>query len=226
MPILRRFRPALKELLAPALTTGPDLGPDGDAAIQAWQVRACRVRTALDAWRRLGVYSRVLGYESAEIRVAQIPHSTPPERWVALPFGDEVNRPPGGRLSLVLERVGTPSVTDPWVGLLLDEWSERIPLREEDAGVVFQYDAPGTEAPSAILLAVTPDGHKNWSLDYLEETVNETFDLAKIRAVDTHGLGAMDQVLPMTYLAANPQNQAISTSFVGMLMAEAVIEGQ
>ncbi|MDJ0762837.1 MAG: hypothetical protein QNJ97_07585 [Myxococcota bacterium] len=228
MLILPRFKPAFPEILGPAIQTGPDLGADPDTAVAAWRARASRVRPALDAWRRLDIYARMLGHSPAAATVAQIPHGTPPERWVGLSFTDESDRPLGGRLSLILERVGSSiqSATEPWVGLLLDDWSERIPTPEEDAGIAFHYDAPGAEAPSAILLAVMPEGPERWSLDYIEQTLNETLSLAKVRAVDGQGLGAFDQILPMTYLASNPKNEAISTIFVGMLVAEAIIKGQ
>ena len=156
----------------------------------------------------------------------------PGAAWVGLPFADEAHRPVSGRLSLLLRRHATPAATQPWGGLLLDEWTERIPNREEDAAVVFYHDSPGAQAPQAVLVAVPPvppapqrgePAPQRWSLDQLVATLNETLDLARIRAVEGEHLGILAQALPMTYMAANAADDTVSTSFAGLLVAQAVI---
>jgi hypothetical protein len=70
---------------------------------------------------------------------------------------------------------------------------------------------------------VPPTRTETWSYEILEETLLETLESARMRALDLSNLGLFGQVLPMAYLAANPQNAAIATSFVGLVMADAVI---
>ena len=48
----------------------------------------------------------------------------------------------------------------PVVGLVVDRWSERIPGPDQVTGVAFHFDAPSTEAPQTMLLAVTPEGDR------------------------------------------------------------------
>jgi hypothetical protein len=71
------------------------------------------------------------------------------------------------------------------VGLWLDEWSESIPDPAAVTGVAFHYDSPGQEPPQALLIAVPPTEAERWSLTDFAATLNETVDLAKVRAVDS-----------------------------------------
>ena len=38
-------------------------------------------------------------------------------------------------------------------GLLIDEWTERVPAPSETTGVAFHFDEPESRPPQAILLA-------------------------------------------------------------------------
>jgi len=87
-----------------------------------------------------------------------------------------------------------------------------------------QFDAPGAQAPQALLIAVPPDAQPHWSYDALERTLLDTLSLAQIRALDLSHLGEFGQLLPMTYLAENTARVAVSTSFAGLLVADATVE--
>jgi hypothetical protein len=69
-------------------------------------------------------------------------------------------------------------------GLLLDEWTEPLPKKEEVTGIAFNYDAPNSAPPSAILLAVTPEETGSWQWENLVASVLDTFERAKLRAVE------------------------------------------
>jgi hypothetical protein len=72
----------------------------------------------------------------------------------------------------------------PQAGLLIDEWNEVIPNRIETTGIAIHYNQPNTEPPQCVLLAVSPNVNGRWEWDDLVETVNDTFDRAKRRAVE------------------------------------------
>jgi len=74
-------------------------------------------------------------------------------------------------------------------GLLIDEWTESVPNREEVTGLTFNYNAPNSAPPQAILLAVSPDETGSWSWDDLVDSVLDTFRRAKLRAVEPDSLG-------------------------------------
>ena len=71
--------------------------------------------------------------------------------------------------------------------LLVDQWQEGIPNPEgtELTGIALRYDAPQTEAPNAVLIAVPPYQSSNdfWSTDLLAHTLLETIELMQIRLV-------------------------------------------
>ena len=69
-------------------------------------------------------------------------------------------------------------------GLLIDEWVESFPNKEEITGIAFNFDQPNSAPPSALLLAVTPEETGKWKWANLTETVLNTIERAKLRAVE------------------------------------------
>jgi hypothetical protein len=81
------------------------------------------------------------------------------------------------------------SAAGPQCGLLIDEWTESVPNREEVTGLTFNYNAPNSAPPQAILLAVSPNETGSWSWDDLVDSVLDTFRRARLRAVEPDSLG-------------------------------------
>src|SRR5690606_653477 len=73
-------------------------------------------------------------------------------------------------------------------GVLVDEWTEVIPTREETTGLAFHYDRPSTEPPQTLLLALPADFTGSWSWQDLVDTLHETLDLARKRGVEPQHL--------------------------------------
>jgi hypothetical protein len=223
LPVVPRFRPAAPELLASALVAEPLLGDEPGATVEGWFAQLARVRPPLDAWRDVRIMGRALGRAPGRPRIAQLPLA-PGAVWAGLQFATEAQRHRSGLVSLALVgELQPPGADRPWAGLLLDSWPEIVPNAEEDAGVVFHFDAPRAEAPQAVLLAVPATPSPHWDYEGLERTLIAAFRLAQIRALDLPGFGQHGQFLPMTFLAANRVNKAVSTSFRGLLRADAVI---
>lgn len=90
------------------------------------------------------------------------------------------------------------------VGLLLDEWSEVLPSKQETAGLAFHYDRPSNEPPQTLLLAVAASAGERWSFEDLELAVVETFELARKRATEPRDLAgtALSRFLPATLMAS------------------------
>jgi hypothetical protein len=216
--LLPVFAPPGAAELGQALSAGPGLGADW-RDVRRWLQQAAQVRPALRRWRRLWLYAEALGRPAPPHELAQLPHR-PGERWVGLAFGPGGERPPSGRLSLVMHRPAAPAASDRWAGLLIDEWPEVIPAAAETTGIAFHHDDPGAEAPQAVLIAVPPDDAARWSFATLTEIVGDTLDLAKLRGVDGELLGALGQLLPAVYLSANVKDEAVSTSFKDLLVSD------
>lgn len=211
---LPRFRPINATELN--LAVGHDGGLAGDRGpVIKWMQQLARVRPNLASWRQLTLIAGVLGHPGSPFSIAQLPHASG-GRWIGLPFGSEADRPAAGRLSLALHQPSPLGPSDPWVGLVLDEWVELIPRPTEDTGLAFHYDDPGAEAAQTVLVAVPPTQSPTWDLGTLLDTLNETLDLAKIRAVDSELL-PLGQLLPAIYLAANPLRETVATDLRAVL---------
>jgi len=139
------------------------------------------------------MYASALNNETGlTLQVGQLSYR-PQDRWVALPPvpGQQIL---GGRLSLVAHMPMKPALPfpfdEPLVGLLIDEWVEVVPSNAETTGLAFHYDQPNSCPPQAVLLAVPSDETREvWDLDFLDSVLQETFDLAQMRAISFNGLG-------------------------------------
>jgi len=109
-------------------------------------------------------------------------------------------------------------VGDNRCGLLLDEWTEVIPAEQETTGIAVNFDSPDAEPPQAMLLVVPPDKTRQpqpgkWQYADLVAAIIETFDLARLRAVEPAHLDhtAYAQLLPATVMSATREPITIST---------------
>jgi hypothetical protein len=204
-----------------AIAQGPTL-VDSPHDFPRWMQQAARVRPALDAWRRLMLYTGALGQAPAQFDLAQLPFQAA-ARWAALPFA--ANRPPAGLISLALHRPVKPAVSQVWAGLFLDDWTEIIPDDVETTAIGFHYDDPGAEAGQVVLLAVPPADAESWDIGTFANILNETADLAKIRAVDLELLPLLGQLLPAVYLATDLEDNTITTNFATKVMNQRSIVG-
>jgi competence ComEA-like helix-hairpin-helix protein len=195
---------ALTEAFADTNLLGPNL--DGHR-VRLWLQQVARVHPAVtvledtlimtDAWRQRTPRADL---PAMTLRVAQL-SSAPSGRWLAL---DKDERGEDFHADITTVRdvlsivaatndgAGTP--TDRYAGLIVDQWDERIPSDTLDTSVAFQYDAPSTQAPQSLLLAVPRQRGipELWEAGELAAIVADTMDLAKARAVDLDAMARRD----------------------------------
>ena len=100
-----------------------------------------------------------------------------------------------------LENIFPPSIlSNQLVGINIDTWSEKINLPTQDTAIAFNYDAPNTEAPQSMILAVTPNDQLKWNDITIREIILETYDLARIKSVDYRSLKDLRQILSLATL--------------------------
>jgi hypothetical protein len=181
---------------------------DPDAA-HTWLSRHAMVRDGTGRLADVVRCRRALGSPDEQLTVGQLPFLDA-DRWVALPFvtGQSLE---GRRLSIVAWGAVPAAADLPMTGLLIDEWTERVPAPTETTGLAFHYDEPESRAPQAILIAVAPDTSRPWDLDTLEAVLLETLELSKLRLVDGDAMAELDQYLPAMYVATNAANEAVAT---------------
>ena len=171
-------------------------------AVATWLTRMSKVRPELDALWHLVVAAEATtaGFTATAHSIVQLPAETP--TWAALAFADEDDRPADVAVATVVHTPGATGL-DGTIGLLVvDAWTEQIPVAVETAGAALQYDAPSNRAPQVALLAVPPEagGDHPWSVDALLSVVEQSLDLAHARGVTLEELPAAGSVLPALYL--------------------------
>lgn len=192
--------------ILPSVTPGPaaDLfaGAVGALTPDAAQIRRFLrdVATVRDGVAR---YAETLLFADAlaaprSLRIAQLaaPGTPGTGQWIALPFDPNAPSPDAPLTSIIVDSPLSVGGADTVAGLVLDEWVETAPRRVEVTGageqkfrearavtgLAVNAAAPAARAPQAILVAVSPDGQR-WNSPSLVDTLEETLELAKLRAV-------------------------------------------
>ncbi|MFB7512397.1 hypothetical protein [Streptomyces sp. NPDC056144] len=208
--VLPRFLPGSADTLRAALA-GSTAAQGGDPqAVRTWLTRAARVRPGLDRFEHAVGYADALrGVPREAPRVAQLPY-TPGERWVGLPGNGTGAKP---RTGLVLDLAPGFDPARAVCGLAIDEWTEVVPNAEETTAIAYHAETPGQAAPQSILLAVAPSGTAQWGTGLVEETLLDTLELARVRAVDIEALSGVGQFLPALAFPLNRDGETASTDF-------------
>ncbi len=213
--LLPRFTPQNAAELGLAVASSKTLLADAPPlAVDEWLQGLTKVRPKLAAYDAARVLADAFEHESAGLTAVQLPHEAN-ARWLALELaaGQEVA---GDRLLLSMQLDDSYSGDSPaQSGLLLDEWVETIPNREETTGLAFHFDRPNSEPPQSLLLAVTPQLTGGWQWDDLVDTLHETLELAKKRAVEPDALArtSYSQLLPALMTAVTRHVTTISLDF-------------
>ena len=178
-------------------------GATGDFPIEDWLSGIARVREPMFAFEQTMLYAQALAPAAPELTLTpiQLPVRQA-ESWLALAF-DPAAPPTGERLLYTAHyATGTNSVSA--CGLLIDEWTEVIPAKDETAGLAFHYDRPSSEPPQAWLLVTAPRLTGAWKWSDVLNALDETFDLMRIRAVEPQHLEELPyaRFLPATTSAA------------------------
>ena len=91
-----------------------------------------------------------------------------------------------------------------------------MPGRREVTGIGFNYDAPNSAPPQALLLAVTPHETGSWAWDDLVETVRDTFRRARLRAIEPDqigGLAGIGTLLPAVIAEFSTGRSSVSLDY-------------
>ncbi|WP_221392470.1 hypothetical protein [Dyadobacter sp. NIV53] len=174
-------------------------------AMDEWSQSVARVRQRLSVLETMEMWSANFGGTSILKKPFQFPFAlntdgTSHDHWLGIEFPAGY-LPEEDKLSLIVmnaEAALTGAAGINKIGLLLDEWAEIIPNPVEMTGIAFNYDQPDAKAPNTLLLAVTPKQTGKWSWDDLAETLNDTLEMAKNRAVEPEQLEdtVFGQILP------------------------------
>jgi hypothetical protein len=196
--------------------------------VAEWATGAARVRPVMHTWETIGLLAPAFRGVEPTLTPAQIPYQAG-EPWFAMQF------PPDfvlstGRLLYTACHTQAFDATVHQCGLLIDEWTEVVPASTKDTGFTFQFDRPDNEPPQAILVVTPASGDGVWHWDDLTTALNETLDLAKLRAIEPAHIDPTpySRLLPATVMAVTTHGISISTSLAaanGVLRSAEVMEG-
>jgi hypothetical protein len=203
----------------PPVAPGPaaDLFANALGALTPGTARIRRfLRDAASVREGVGRYAEVLLFADAvaverPLRIAQLaaPGTNGAGQWIALPFDPGAPSPEKPVTSIVVDAPLAVAGSQTIGGLVLDEWVEIAPRRVEVpgpgdqrvrearavTGLAVNAATPATRPPQAILVAVSPDGQR-WSSAALADTLEETLELAKLRAVTLERSVWAGRILP------------------------------
>jgi hypothetical protein len=161
-----------------------------DFPVDDWLYGVARVRQKLHHVESATMFAEALAGVSLALEPLQFPYR-PDDAWLALRYPQ---KKPGTEEAFVIDEdklLYTAHYATPFdstqalhCGLLVDEWTEVIPTTEETTGLAFHYDRPNTEPPQTLLLALPADFTGSWAWQDLVDTLHETLDLARKRAVE------------------------------------------
>ena len=176
-----------------------------DFAMEEWSQSIARVRYRLSILETMEMWAENFEIDIPSKKPFQFPFpleldGSAHDHWLGIEFPGGY-QPDEDKLSLVVMNadIAIGTAADANVsGMLIDEWVEIIPNVSETTGITFNYDQPDAKAPNTILLAVTPQQTGKWNWDDLVETLNDTLEMAKNRAVEPEQLEdtVFGQILP------------------------------
>jgi hypothetical protein len=163
-----------------------------------WLHSISTVRPKMHTFEMMRVFHDGLSDDLMECEPLQLPYREN-DSWLAVeyPEGTTIEH---DTLSFALYAPQGFDGTKEQCGLIIDDWVEIVPQREEVTGLTFNFNQPNSVPPQAILMAVTPQIQGSWKWDDLVETIRDTFHRAKLRAVEPDQLDTsismMNKFLP------------------------------
>jgi hypothetical protein len=152
--------------------------------------------------------------------MAQVPYR-PNDSWLGFEFPHQYNGAPFNilddtiALTLLGDAAANPS--SPQSALVIDDWTEKIPVNEEVTGIAFHYNQASASAPQSVIVAIEPTGAGKWDWDVLQGIIYDTLRRAKSRAVEPDHLmenPALGVLLPMTIASFDVNEANVSLDYL------------
>jgi hypothetical protein len=157
--------------------------------VDEWLYGVARVREKIGHLESSIMLADALNEVDLPLDPLQLPH-VDDDIWLGLEYPEThpVTGQPftidGDRL-LYTAHFGVPfDPTRPQCGVLVDEWTETIPIKEQTAGLAFHFDRPNTEPPQTLLLVTPAEFTGAWAWEDVVDSLRETLDFARKRAVE------------------------------------------
>jgi hypothetical protein len=180
--------------------------------VDDWLYGLARVRQKLRDWEQVVMLAGAFNRIEPELLPIQLPYREG-DSWLALQYPDDpAFVVDGERLLYTAYYPTTFDKTASQCGLLLDEWTEVLPMENETTGIAFHYDRPSSEPPQVMLLVTPPAFTGSWQWQDVVDTLHETLALARQRTVEPAQVDAtpLNRLLPATLMALTLREVSIS----------------
>lgn len=153
--------------------------------LDEWFQGVAQVRKNLKNFQRLKQMRTLLkvGADDQKFTVTQLPYQEEHYYWLGAEYPDEVQLM-RDNLSVSMELPENFRTNKKLAGMVIDKWKEVLPERHKTSAVAMNYNQPNVEPPQTILLSVSPKKAGNWEWSDLLQSIVDTMDLAKKRAID------------------------------------------
>lgn len=180
--------------------------------VEDWTIGVARVRE--NVWHFENMVSLVNGLKpdnNIELKPLQFPIRDN-ARWLAMKFIDNsedidkyIKSLEGDSLLYTAHFAKDFDSTKPFCGIVIDEWTEVVPLKNETTGVAFHYDQPNSEPPQTMLLVTPSQINGKWEWGDVIGAMEETLAMTKKRAVEPSMIDStkFGQFLPTTLMAVS-----------------------
>lgn len=187
-----------------------------DFPVDDWLYGVARVRDMMHRWEALTMLAEAIKGVTLDLHPLQLPFAEG-DSWLALPYPTDYTIDTD-KLLYTAHYVEPFDKGAAQCGLLLDEWTEVIPTTDETTGITFHYDRPNAEPPQVMLLAVPPHINGKWEWADLVDTLHETLEMAKRRAVEPDHIASTDyaRYLPATVSAVTVHPITIALNYAIM----------
>lgn len=187
--------------------------------VQDWVGGVARVRDKVAALEAIMNSAELIKNTKLHCTPVQMPYKQQ-DRWLAIQFttGNDGFKASDKLLYTVISEDKNldhgKKDNDIFCGFVIDDWTEIVPVKEEKAGLSFQYNKPNAEAPQAMLLMTPPQLSGHWSHEDMLDSIISTFDVVKARAVEPDHLNdtELSQFLPATILFSPLYDTSIATN--------------
>jgi len=192
--------------------------------VDDWLYGVARVRAKLQQWENIVLLTQALQTSEPDLVPIQLPFRSN-DTWLGLEIPPDYDND-GERLLYTAHYAQGFDKAAAQCGVLLDEWTEVIPTRDETTGITFHYDRPNCEPPQSMLLVTPPVFDGQWQWADLIDAVNETLDFAKLRAVEPRQLDSLSyaRFLPAVIMASTMRPITIAADLAVNNNMQAYIE--
>lgn len=189
-----------------------------DLVVDQWLAGLAKVREMVANYELLNLVVQTLNpdyIDSRVIKPVQVPYDiSGQDRWMALSVSGPANLKEGV-VAIGADLYSGYAISNvSQAGIVIDEWTDIIPNREETTGISFHHNQPNAKAPQCLILGLSPQITGSWSWNDIVDMLNETFELAKARGLSYEQISgtALGQILPLSNIPVATHGNAIALS--------------